>query len=47
MQALGRIGEGLQQDLDRLVAAGIPVDVVFEQGHEVLGLNRGRPASAE
>jgi hypothetical protein len=28
----------LQADLDRLAAASIPVDVVFEQGAEVLGL---------
>ena len=25
-------------DLDRLAAASIPVDIVFEQGSEVLGL---------
>jgi hypothetical protein len=31
-------GETLRTDLDRLAAAGIPVDVVFEQGVEVLGL---------
>ncbi|MEZ5031926.1 MAG: hypothetical protein R2787_11040 [Saprospiraceae bacterium] len=34
----GQIGAGLQADLDRLSEAGIPVDVVFEQGTEVLGL---------
>ena len=33
-----QIRETLQADLDRLAAAGIPVDVVFEQGVEVLGL---------
>jgi hypothetical protein len=32
----GQIGEGLQADLDRLAAAGIPVDIVFEQGMTVL-----------
>lgn len=32
----GNIGAQLQSDLDRLNAAGIPVDVVFEQGGEVL-----------
>jgi len=32
------IGSQLQKDLDRLAEAGIPVDVVFEQGVEVLGL---------
>jgi len=36
--AQGIIGEQLQADLDRLAAASIPVDVVFEQGVEVLGL---------
>lgn len=34
----GKIGPQLQTDLDRLGEAGIPVDVVFEQGVEVLGL---------
>jgi len=32
------IGETLKADLDRLAAANIPVDIVFEQGVEVLGL---------
>ncbi len=32
------IGEELQADLDRLSALGIPVDIVFRQGVEVLGL---------
>lgn len=34
----GGIQPQLQADLDRLGAANIPVDVVFEQGAEVLGL---------
>jgi hypothetical protein len=34
----GVIREELAADLARLNAAGIPVDVVFEQGFEVLGL---------
>ncbi len=34
----GVIGEQLQEDLDRLSALGIPVDIVFKQGGEVLGL---------
>ncbi|MBO6608002.1 dipeptidyl-peptidase 3 family protein [Psychroserpens sp.] len=34
----GLISDELQADLDRLSAANIPVDVVFEQGTEVLGL---------
>jgi hypothetical protein len=32
----GNVPEALQADLDRLAAAGIPVDVVFEQGPSVL-----------
>ncbi len=35
---LGDIQSQLQSDLDRLGAANIPVDVVFEQGAAVLGL---------
>jgi hypothetical protein len=38
MEELGVIDSVLQGDLDRVGAAGIPVDVVFEQGKEVLGL---------
>lgn len=34
----GSIAQELQKDLDRLSAASIPVDVVFEQGTTVLGL---------
>ena len=34
----GTIGEELQKDLDRLSAKSIPVDVVFEQGLDVLGV---------
>jgi len=34
----GGIPEELQKDLDRLSEANIPVDVIFEQGAEVLGL---------
>lgn len=33
------IGPQLQEDLDRLSSAGIPVDVVFEQGLGALGMN--------
>lgn len=35
---MGLIDASLQSDLDRLETAGIPVDIVFEQGVEVLGL---------
>lgn len=34
----GAVSPGLQADLDRLTARGIPVDIVFEQGLSVLGL---------
>jgi len=34
----GVVHPELQADLDRLTAAGIPVDITFEQGVEVLGL---------
>ena len=34
----GFIREGLQKDLDRISEAGIPRDIVFEQGPEVVGL---------
>jgi hypothetical protein len=39
LDELGQVGPALQADLDRIDAAGIPVDVVFVQGREVLGLN--------
>ncbi len=35
---MGGVGPQLQQDLDRLTNLGIPVDIVFEQGIEALGL---------
>lgn len=38
MNEMGVIRPDLQADLDRLGAKGIPVDIVFEQGAEVLGL---------
>jgi hypothetical protein len=38
MTERGAIGPSLQQDLDRLSKLGIPVDVTFEQGTQVLGL---------
>jgi hypothetical protein len=38
MERYGRVDAELQADLDRLATAGIPVDVVFEQGASVLGL---------
>ncbi len=34
----GQEGEGLRADLERLSQEGIPVDIVFEQGLEALGL---------
>jgi hypothetical protein len=38
VQETGSIGGVFQADLDRLSTAGIPVDIVFEQGTGVLGL---------
>lgn len=38
MADTGSVGPKAQADLDRLATAGIPVDIVFEQGVEVLGL---------
>jgi hypothetical protein len=35
---MGQMDDVLQGDLDRLAEAGIPVDIVFEQGLNVLGL---------
>jgi hypothetical protein len=35
---MGVVSPQLQADLDRLASAAIPVDIVFEQGTEVLGL---------
>lgn len=39
MSEMGVIRDQLQTDLDRLTEANIPVDIVFEQGVEVLGLD--------
>ncbi len=38
VEQYGREGEALRADLDRLEAEGIPVDIVYQQGVEVLGL---------
>jgi hypothetical protein len=38
LDELGVIGEALQSDLDRIDEAGIPVDVQFRQGKDVLGI---------
>ncbi len=38
VEEMGVIGPELQADLDRLESANIPVDIVFEQGAEVLGI---------
>ena len=40
MAARSTIAPELQADLERLGGKGIPVDVVFEQGPDVLGLGR-------
>lgn len=38
MEEKGNISPALQKELDKLAGLGIPVDIVFEQGTEVLGL---------
>ncbi|MEM9407057.1 MAG: Zn-dependent hydrolase, partial [Acidobacteriota bacterium] len=38
VETQGQIGEALRADLDRVGAAGIPVDILYEQGLETLGL---------
>jgi hypothetical protein len=38
VELMAGVSPQLQSDLDRLARAGIPVDIVFEQGAEVLGL---------
>jgi hypothetical protein len=43
MDELGKMDPALQADLDRVAKAGIPKDIVFEQGIDVLGL---QPAGA-
>jgi len=35
---MGIVGDQLQNDLNRVSEAGIPRDVVFKQGVDVLGL---------
>jgi hypothetical protein len=36
MEERGKLSPVLQRDLDRLGSKGIPVDVVFEQGEQIL-----------
>ncbi|HET7604151.1 MAG TPA: hypothetical protein VFK36_14095 [Gemmatimonadales bacterium] len=43
MQKYGAIDAQLQGDLNRLSSAGIPVDIVFDQGTAVLGLSDSTP----
>ncbi len=38
MATYGSIGPELQTDLDRVAAAGVPVDIIFDQGVGTLGL---------
>jgi hypothetical protein len=42
VEEMGTVGPQLQEDLDRLAAEGIPVDIVFEQGTSVLELEGAR-----
>jgi predicted DNA-binding transcriptional regulator YafY len=39
LNTFGVITPQLQEDLERINASGIPVDIVFEQGPEVLDLH--------
>jgi hypothetical protein len=38
VEEYGQVGPELQNSLDRLANAGIPTDIVFEQGKDVLGI---------
>jgi hypothetical protein len=38
MEQYGKMTPGLEQDLARLAAADIPVDIVFAQGKDVAGV---------
>ena len=38
MEEMAIIGPTLKKDLERLSSAGIPVDIIFDQGVSVLGL---------
>ena len=38
VEEYGQVGPQLQNSLDRLANAGIPTDIVFEQGKDVLGI---------
>lgn len=44
LERYGQVGEQLQADLDRLEKAGVPVDIIFRQGPEVLDLVTGSGA---
>jgi len=37
-EATGAVGDDQRRDLDRLAGRGVPIDVIYEQGLEVLGL---------
>ena len=47
MNEMGSVGPELAADLARLEQAGIPVDIVFEQGAGVLGLDNRPPDAAQ
>ena len=47
METTGQMGLSLKADLDRLQQAGIPVDIVFAQGEEVLGLPTAKKTPAK
>ncbi|PKD45044.1 Zn-dependent hydrolase [Rhodohalobacter barkolensis] len=39
VEQYGQVGEGLRNSLNRLSDAGIPTDITFEQGKDILGLD--------
>lgn len=43
LEEKGKINDELQKDLDRLTTKNIPIDIIFEQGLETLGLNIDEP----
>ena len=45
MDEMGFVGPVLKEDLQRVERAGIPTDIVFEQGIEVLGLEPTGPGN--
>ncbi|MBN1117618.1 MAG: Zn-dependent hydrolase [Bacteroidales bacterium] len=47
IEKYGNLSEELKTDLERINSKGIPVDVIFEQGPEILGLTACNPEKCE